>query len=149
MRPYVAAIVLASTLTLLPACAATRDVPALEPAASSVALSEFRCIWVAGFVTEAHNEVDVSGHSGANGPGCIRFRNDEVGEARDHGELRGCEEDGLGGELCRGRGGMVVLSVQLIGGEGEGAGGRNRADDLEGFAAFVFHSSFFRSCSPM
>ncbi len=60
MRPYVAAIVLASTLTLLPACAATREVPALEPVASSVALSEFRCIWVAGFVTEAHNEVDVN-----------------------------------------------------------------------------------------
>lgn len=60
MRPYLIASVLASTLTLLPACAATRDVPALEPVTSSVALSEFRCIWVAGFVTEAHNEVDVN-----------------------------------------------------------------------------------------
>ena len=60
MRPYVIAVVLASTLTLLPACAATHDVPALEPVTSSVALSEFRCIWVAGFVTEAHNELDVN-----------------------------------------------------------------------------------------
>src|ERR1043166_9276458 len=80
--------------------------------------------------------IDVLRYAGCRGAGCVRWRNDQVGQPRyglvlwRREELRMIRTAGRMA-LCRGRVMVLLLTVESVGCERERAGASDRADDLQ------------------